>query len=143
MNLRVVVAAVAGAVVLSVLEFLTYGFLITDFINANRVEYAGLIKEPPNVVTFVLFNLVWCSLLAFIFDKWADIRTFAGGASAGAIIFAAVVLGINLGYVTFFNLLKNAVVVISVKLMAMAITGAITGGLMAAILGRMKGQAAA
>ena len=98
-----------------------------DFINANRVEYAGLIKEPPNVVTFVLFNLVWCSLLAFIFDKWADIRTFAGGASAGAFILAAVVLGINLGYVTFFNLLKNAVVVIAVKLIAVAITGEITG----------------
>jgi hypothetical protein len=140
MNLRVVVAAVAGAVVLSVLEFLTYGFLITDFINANRVEYAGLLKRPPNVVTFVLFNLVWCSLLAFIFDKWANIRTFAGGASAGAIVLAAVVLAFNLEYVTFFNLLKNAAVVIPVKLIAMAIEGAITGGLMAVILGRMKGQ---
>jgi hypothetical protein len=49
----------------------------------------------------------------------------------------------HLGYVAFFDLLKHIVVVIRVKLIAMAITGAIAGGLIAVILGRMRSQAAA
>jgi hypothetical protein len=138
MNLRIAVAAVAGAIVLSLLEFLTYAILLPEFFAANRVQYVGLMKSPPNVVAFLLFNLVWTSLLAFSFDKWAEIRTFRQGSIAGALILCAVVLGINLGYVTFFNLLKNVVVVVSVKLIAMAISGAIVGGMVAVILGRMR-----
>jgi hypothetical protein len=47
------------------------------------------------------------------------------------------------GYVAFVDLLKNTVVVIPVKLIAMAITGAMAGRLIAVILGRMGSQAAA
>jgi hypothetical protein len=49
----------------------------------------------------------------------------------------------HLGYVAFVDLLKNTVVVIPVKLIAMAITGAMAGGLIVVILGRMRSQAAA
>lgn len=142
MNWRVVVAAVAGAIALSLLEALTYGLLLPEFIDANRVQYVGLVKDQPDLIPYLLFNLVWSSLLAFIFDKWAGIRTFGPGSSAGAMIMVAVVLGINCGYLAFFNLLKNPVIVISVKLIAMAITGAIVGGLIAVILGKMRPQAA-
>ena len=143
MNLRVVAAAVAGAIVLAVLEGVTYGLVLPGFIDANRIEYPGLIKDTPDPVAYALFNLVWSSLLAVFFDKWAGIRTFAAGALAGAVIMVAVVLGINFGYLAFFNLLKNSVVVIPVKLIAMAITGAIAGGLIAVILGKSRTPAMA
>lgn len=72
MAIRVVVAAVVGAVALSVLEALTYGLLLPEFIDANRVHYPGLIKDPPDPVAGILFNLVWSTLLAFVFDKWPE-----------------------------------------------------------------------
>lgn len=142
MSLRIAVAAVAGAIALVLLEALTYGVVIPDFINANRVPYTGLIKDPPNIIAVLLFNLVWSSLLAVIFDRWAGIRTFAAGAFTGAAIMVAVVLGINFGYLAFFNLLKNPVTVIAVKAIAMAVTAALVGGLMAVILGKMRREGA-
>jgi hypothetical protein len=48
----------------------------------------------------------------------------------------AVVLGINFGYLAFFNLLQNSALVIPVKVIAMAITGAVAGGLMGSYSGR-------
>jgi hypothetical protein len=67
------------------------------------------------------------------------VRTFAGGALCGAPITAAVVLGINFGYLAFFNLLQNSALVILVK----AIAGAVAGGVMAGILGKRVASSAA
>ena len=134
MHARVVAAAGVGAIVLAVLEAVTYGILLPEFIDANRVHYPGLIKNPPDPVPYLLFNLVWCSLLVFVFDRWAGIRTFSSGALCGAAIMVAVVLGINFGYLAFFNLLQNSALVILVKVIAMAITGAVAGGVMGVML---------
>ncbi|HUF05708.1 MAG TPA: hypothetical protein VMM38_16220 [Aridibacter sp.] len=132
---RVIIAAVVGAVLFSVLEALTYGTLIPDLVDATRISYDGLIKEQPDLIPFLLFNLVWASLLAGVFEYLAHIRSFLRGAVAGCIIMSAVVLGINLGYIAFFNLLENIFVIVPVKIAAMAVTGAVVGGVIAKILG--------
>jgi hypothetical protein len=75
------------------------------------------------------------SLLAYAFEYWADIRSFARGAVAGAVYWAAIVLGLNLNSVAHFNLLENFFVIVPMKVAASAIVGALVGGVMAAILG--------
>jgi hypothetical protein len=138
--IRVAIAAVAGTVLLAVLEAITYAVIIPDLVNANQVTYDGLYKAQPDLVPFLLFNLLWATLLACAFEYWAEIRTFARGAAAGALILGAVVIGINLGYIAFFNMLENVFLIVPVKVAFMAVTGAVTGGVMAMILGWGKGK---
>lgn len=133
--LRVFIAAIVGAVLLAILEAVTYAVLIPDLVDATRISYEGLVKEQPDLVPFLLFNLVWASLLACIFEYLGNIHTFLRGAVAGAMIMGTIVIGINLGYIAFFNLLENVFVIVPVKVAAMAVTGAIVGGIMAKILG--------
>lgn len=132
---KVAIATLLGAILLALLEGLTYGILLPEFVDANRIPYEGLVKEQPDAVPYLLFNLLWAFLIAYVFNYWANIKTFASGAKMGAILMGAVVLGINLGYIAFFNLLENIFVVVPVKIVAMMIQGAIAGGVMATILG--------
>lgn len=133
--LRVAIASVAGAVVVGVLNAVTYGLLIPELVDENRIAYEGLVKDSPNLLPYFLYGLLWMSLLAFAFDRWAKIRTFVRGAGAGAIYWGAIVLGLNLNSVAHFNLLENFFVIVPVKVGAAAFVGALAGGVMAAILG--------
>ena len=133
--IRVAIATIVGTILLAVFEAVTYAAIIPDLVNANRVSYEGLYKAQPDLFPFLLFNLLWATLLACTFEYWAEIRTFARGAAAGALIMGAVVIGINLGYIAFFNMLENVFLIVPVKVAFMAVTGAVVGGVMAMILG--------
>jgi hypothetical protein len=132
---RATIAALAGTLLLAGFETITYAVIIPDLVDANRISYEGLYKAPPDPVPFLLFNFLWATLLACAFEYWAGIRTFTRGAAAGALILGAVVIGINLGYIAFFNFLENVFFIISVKVAFMAVTGAVVGGAMGMILG--------
>ena len=133
--IRVAIAAVAGTLLLVVFEGITYAVIIPNLVEANRVSYDGLYREHPALVPLFLFNLLWATLLACFFEYWADIRTFSRGAAAGAVIMGVIVIGINLGFIAFFNMLENVFLIVPVKVAFMAITGAVTGGVIAVILG--------
>jgi hypothetical protein len=133
--IRVAIAAVVGTLLLVVFEAVTYAVIIPDLVEANRVSYDGLYREHPALVPLLLFNLLWATLLACFFEYWAEIRTFARGVAPGALIMGAVVIGINLGYIAFFNMLENVFLIVPVKVAFMAVTGAVTGGVLAMILG--------
>jgi riboflavin transporter FmnP len=60
-----VLATIAGTTILCVLEFVTYGLLLPEFIAANRFNYPGLFKDPPDILPFILINLVWASFLCY------------------------------------------------------------------------------
>jgi hypothetical protein len=73
MNIRVLLAAVAGAITLFVLGYLIWGMLLASYFKGNAIEYTGLSKLPtPNLVSLFLSNLALAFLLAFIFDQWAS-----------------------------------------------------------------------
>lgn len=133
--LRVAIAAVVGTLLLAVLEAVTYAVVLPDLVEATRISYEGLVKERPDAIPFLLFNLLWASILVYFFEYWANIRSFARGALAGFLFMGIVIIGINLGYIAFFNLLENIFVIVPVKVAAMAVNGAVAGGLMAMILG--------
>jgi len=141
MNIRVIAATIAGAAVFFFLGWLVYGMLLADFMKQHMVQYAGLTKEPmPDMVPLVLSNLVIAALLAFVFDKWASIRTFKGGAIGGAVMMFFIALHVDLSFLAFMNLLNLTMAAVDVA--AAAALGAITGGVIALVLGLMSGQAA-
>jgi hypothetical protein len=133
--IKVAIAAFVGTLLLVVFEAITYAVIIPDLVEANRVSYDGLYREHPILVPLLLFNLLWATLLACFFEYWADIRTFTRGAAAGAVIMGVIVIGINLGFIAFFNMLENVFLIVPVKVAFMAVTGAVVGGVMAMILG--------
>lgn len=133
---RVVAATFAGGVVMFVLGFLIYGIALDAFMKANMVSYPGLLKETPDFILLGVANLTYAFLLAFIGDYWARVRTFAGGAKLGAIVAFLFALTLDLMFMAFMNLYSGFLVVI-VDIIASTVMGAIAGGVIGLVLGKM------
>lgn len=137
MNLRVLVAAVVGAIIMFFLGWLIFGIALQSFLQANTIQYPGLMKEPmPDMLPLVLSNFAFAWLYAFIFDQWAGVRTFVGGALAGITIAIPLAIAIDLQYLAFMNIYRT-ITVLFVDVAAVAVMNAITGGVMGFILGKM------
>lgn len=50
MNSKFIIASVAGGIASFLLGWLIYGILLMDFMKANSMYYANLMKEPPNMI---------------------------------------------------------------------------------------------
>jgi hypothetical protein len=143
MSVKTIVAAIAGGAVFFLLGFLIYGIALNQTMQSMTVQYTGLFKLQPNFIAIALFTLAWGGLLAMIFDYWADIRTFAGGAIAGAIIMFLIAFAHEMQTKAFMVLTIGYTPVI-VNVLVTAFMGAIAGGVVAAVLGAMtKGPATA
>jgi len=100
------------------------------------IQYTGLIKETPDFILLGVANLTYAFLLAFIGDYWARVRTFAGGAKLGAIVAFLFALTLDLMFMAFMNLYSGFLVVI-VDIIASTVMGAIAGGVIGLVLGKM------
>lgn len=139
---RVLAAAVVGGIAFFVLGFLIYGLFLDPMVmKPNMVEYAGLMRDPPSWIPLVLGNIVSALLLAVIFEKWAGIRTFAGGMQGGAIIWFLMSLAFQLMFIAFMNLGKNLIPNIA-DVVGSTVMGAIGGGVIGQVLGMMNKGAA-
>ncbi len=142
MILRVLAASLAGALVFFGLGFVIYGILLDPYFKANMVAYPGLMKEPlPDMVMLFGWNFMMAFLMAFVFDKWAGIRTFVGGLKGGATLQLIVALMTQLQYLAFMNIMKGYLPSV-VDVLAGTVLGAIVGGVVGFMLGLMnKGTA--
>jgi hypothetical protein len=135
---RILAAAVAGGIAFFILGFLIYGLLLDPMVmKPNMNTYPGLMNETPVWIPLVLANFVSALLLAYIFDKWAGIRTFAGGLNGGAIVFFLIALSFQLMFIAFMNLSKNYIPAIA-DIVGSTVMGAIGGGVIGAVLGMMS-----
>jgi hypothetical protein len=137
MSVKTIVAAVAGGVVFFVLGFLIFGLALSQYMQTLTYPHPGLFKLEPNFVAIALFTLAWGGLLAMIFDYWADIRTFAGGAIAGAIVMFLVSFAAEMQTKAFMVLSIGYVPVI-INVLVTSFMGAIAGGVVGAVLGAMS-----
>lgn len=136
MNVRVLVAAVAGGAALFLLGFLVYGLALEGWMKSQMVQHPGLMYDAPNFVTLIAANLVWALLVALIFDRWASISTFTGGLLGGAAITFFMGMYYDLMTMSFMNLFTSFIPVI-VDVIAFAVIGAIAGGVIGLVLGMM------
>lgn len=79
-------------------------------------------------------NVGYALLLAYIFDQWANIKTLATGAKAGALI--GLLIGISYDFLNYgMTNLMNMTGAVADILMS-AVMGAVTGAVVAWWLGR-------
>jgi hypothetical protein len=136
MSFKAILAGFAGAILAFLLGWVIYGMLLMGYFESNTTHYEGLMKDTPNLLLIFLNNLIWSLLLAFIFYKWAGVKSFAGGIKGAIIITLPISLSIDLYFVSGMNLFTPVLVVVDV--IASTIMWAIVGGLIGFILGAGK-----
>ena len=136
---RVLAATVAGGITFFILGFIIFGLILDPLVMKPNMspETAKLMKDPPDWVFLILFNFVGAFLLAYIFDKWATIRTFGGGFIGGAIIFLIVDLYIQLMLAAFMNVSHGLHPIIADLIGTMIVAGG-AGGVVGIVLGKMN-----
>jgi hypothetical protein len=134
MNIRVLLATVAGAVTIFLLGYLFFGILLAPYTTAGEIPYAGLRKTPPDMLLLVLKNIVQAFLLVYVFEYLAGIRTFLGGVKAGAVIMFLITLSQNLSLLSIMNLHTGYTPNI-LDLAGETVRAALGGGVIGAILG--------
>lgn len=135
---RVLAATVAGGITFFILGFLIFGLILDPMVmkpNMNP-EAVKFMKDPPVWAFLILGNFVAAFLLAYIFDKWATIRTFAGGLTAGAVIWFIIALYFQLMFAAFMNMSKSYVPAVA-DVIGTTILGAVAGGVVGLVLGMM------
>lgn len=142
MIVRLIVATIAGGIVCFGAGFVICGLLLGPMLMEPNLhvytgEYGKLMKEPPSVIPLILANLTFPFLVAFIFERWASIRTFATGAMAGAIIFFLTTLYVGFSFFAFFRLYKNFTPLLA-DLAGSIVLGALVGGVIGLVLGLMN-----
>ena len=138
---RLLAATVAGGIVFFVLWFIIYGLILEERVmRPNMNTYPGLMNEVPVWLPLILANMVSALLLAYIFEKWAGIRTFVGGMKGGAIVWFLISLSFQLMFLAFMNLSKNFIPNVA-DVVGSTVMGAIGGGVIGQVLGMMNKDA--
>ena len=140
MSTKAILAAVAGTIFAFLLGWLIYGILLMDYFESNVIPYEGLMKETPDMIVIIINNILWAFLFAFIFHRWAGIKTIIGGMTAALIITLPVSLSMDLYVWGSMNLYPFKLVIVDV--ISSTVLWVLVGGLMGYILGTGKKAAA-
>lgn len=138
---RILAATLAGGITFFIFGFVIYGLILDPMVmkpNLNP-DAAKLMKDPPMWIPLILANFVSALLLAYIFEKWASIRTFAGGASGGAVVYFLISLSFQLMFAAFMNIATSYVPAVA-DVIGSTVLGAIGGGVIGLVLGMMQKQ---
>lgn len=139
MNTKVLLATLAGGVVSFFAGWILYGILLMDFLNANTIEAARSISRPEDGMimwALILSCFVWALLLALIFDRWAGISTFRGGAMGGAWVFFLIALGTNMNIYSMQDMYTLTAALVDPIINA--VQGVLVGGTVGWVLGYEK-----
>lgn len=142
MILRILAASLAGALVFFSLGFVIYTMVVDPIMKNYMNHFPGLMKEPmPDILLLFAWNFCMAFLFAFIFERWASVRTFVGGIKAGAGLMFIIALMTDLSNLAFMNIYKGYVGVV-LDVVAATILGTIACGVIGLVLGLMNRSAA-
>jgi hypothetical protein len=143
---RVLAGTVAGAVVFFLGGWLIYGIILKSYFDGTMSASAkSVMNTEPNFVPLILAQFAFGALFAIIFERWAAIRTFAGGLKAGALIMFLIALGFDLQMSAFFKDMHvgSPYMPLVVDLIAATTLGALAGGVIGLVLGMMNKEGTA
>ncbi|MEM9258962.1 MAG: hypothetical protein AAGA62_04890 [Bacteroidota bacterium] len=131
---KILLATVAGA-----LTLFAGGMLMYSALGGGSLLTAGATGTTASLEAYrleyiVSFELLIALLVAIVFERWANIRTFSTGAINGAWMVAIVALVIQLDYMAGTDITTLAGVLFFGA--TSAIRGALAGGVIAWVLGR-------
>ena len=133
MNLnKILLAALAGGIAYFLLGWLVWGIALAGMMETP----SNVTKDPMLFWAMILSCLVYGFFLAYIFGRWAGIRTFVSGAKAGAVLSGLVALSYNLGMYSMTTLYSG--IQVTTDVIASTIVGAIAGGIVGWVLGYEK-----
>lgn len=94
---KFLIGTLVGGVAYFLLGFIVYAILLEDFFSAHAGTATGVMKTTEmQFWPLFLGNVGHAALLSYIFVKWANVKTFSTGLSAGAIVGFLMTLGRNL-----------------------------------------------
>ncbi len=135
---KMLLAAAVGGVVYFLLGWAVWGVALANFFK-HAAEVEALIQRPPEefgLVSMLLSCLAWGVLFAYIFSRWAGIRTFASGAVAGATIAVLVSLSVNFGMLAMYKSNFTDPTKLVADAVVSGVVSAIVGGVIGWMLGR-------
>jgi hypothetical protein len=145
MLIRILSAGLAAAVVFFLGGWVIWGILLRTYFEGT-LSPAGkaVMSAEPNFLPLVLAEIVFGLLYAFILDYWASVRTFGGGAKAGAIIGFGISLATDLQMGAFMEKMHNgpSLMPLVLDVLGVVILAAIAGGIIGLVLGAMNKDAA-
>jgi len=136
---KLIAATVAGAITFLILGFVIFGLILGPNVMLPNItpDAAKIMNLEPVWVWLILGYLVLAFLLAFVFQRWAGIRTFSGGVKGGAIILFLLDLYFQMMFLAFMKMHTSYLPVI-VDVIGTAVIGAISGGVVGMVLGMMS-----
>lgn len=150
MNGKLILATIVGTVVAFLLGWLIWGMLLADWSNAQMHNpdgsqiYHGLVRGDEDFMgrmwAVALANLLQAFMLAWIFQKWANINTAVQGFIWGTVLFFLMAGSSALLNWSMLNLMTAQAHVIDT--LVTAVYGGLVGAVIALTLGTGKKAAA-
>jgi uncharacterized membrane protein len=130
---KFVFGTLAGGLTYALLGFVVYGLLMESFFESHMAS--GLAKTPEQMKYYPLFagNLAQGALLAYVFLKWANIKSFSDGLMAGAAIGFFAVAGFDL--VVYDTAKIMSAVGTVTDIVVYTVLSGVAGGVVGAVLG--------
>ena len=135
MNTKTIVAGVLAGVVAYLTGWLLYGVVLSNTFADLSGSASGVGKSDAemmagaSLVYLLIGQLAFGLFLAYVFSKWANISTVAGGAKAGAVIGAFISVATNFTMLGTSNIstIQGALLDVIVFTIIMGISGAVAG----------------
>ncbi len=132
---KLLISSLIGGIVSFFVGWAIYGILLKDTMSKAMTPEANAInKTDMNLLGVFISGLVYSFLLAYIFERWAQIRTFASGAIAGGIIGCLIAMSFDIQLWAMLNMYADATY-IPVDIAAATVMAALMGGAIGWFLG--------
>lgn len=127
-------AGLVGGIAFFLLGYLVYGLALDSVMRSHSLPGIAKPMEEFNWLFLVIGNLVFGFLFAYVFTRGANINSFSGGATAGAIIGFLIALGIDASIYATANVMTMNWMFLDI--LAFTIVSALAGGIIGWWLGR-------
>lgn len=135
---KFIIGTLVGGIAFFFLGFLIYGIALESFFTQHAGSATGLQKTMDDMQWWALIvgNLASAALLSYIFLKWANIKSFGEGASAGAVIGFFIALSYDMVSYATTNMMDITACLTDV--VVGTVMTAIGGGIIGTVLGMGK-----
>ena len=87
MLVRLLVAGILGSIVSMIVGWLLWGMLLANYFASTLSETGKTVMSPqPRIVPLIAAQFAFGFFYAFIFVRWAKVRSIASGVFSGAVI---------------------------------------------------------